>query len=79
MKFAKNRHWTLPLALSNTWHKYKLGEEQAAERDLGMLVGSRLSMSHQGKPHQELHQTRHRQLAHYPAVLSTGTAFPGAL
>lgn len=25
MKFNKNRHWTLPLALSNTWHKHELG------------------------------------------------------
>ncbi|KAK4818864.1 hypothetical protein QYF61_020083 [Mycteria americana] len=49
MKLNKNKCWILHLGRSNTGHKYKLGEEwlesSPAERDLGVLVDSRLNMS----------------------------------
>ncbi|KAK4825196.1 hypothetical protein QYF61_025124 [Mycteria americana] len=61
MKFNKLKCWILRLGQSNAGHKYKLGEEwlesSPAERDLGVLVGSRLNESaacpgsREDKPH----------------------------
>ncbi|KAK4820681.1 hypothetical protein QYF61_003601 [Mycteria americana] len=51
MKFNKSKGRILHLGQSNAGYKYKLGEEwlesSPAERDLGMLLDSRLSMSQQ--------------------------------
>ena len=51
MKFNKNKCWILHLRQSNTGHKYKLGEEwlgsSPAEKDLGVLVDSRLKRGQQ--------------------------------
>ena len=51
MKFNKSKCWILHLGQSNAGHKYKLGEEwlesNPAERDLGVLLDSRLNMSQQ--------------------------------
>ncbi|KAK4824758.1 hypothetical protein QYF61_018492, partial [Mycteria americana] len=51
MKFNKLKCQILHLGQSNARHKYKLGEEwlesSPAERELGLLVNSRLSMSQQ--------------------------------
>ena len=79
------------LGRSNAGHKYKLGQEwlesSPAERNLGALVESRLSLSavcpgsQEGKPHPGVHQTQHSQLVKndYLAVFSTGVASPGVL
>lgn len=71
MKLNKSKEWILNLGSSNARHKCKLGEgvagKQIAERDLGVLVDSRLSGSHQclpgseGKLHPGEHQTQHNQ------------------
>ncbi|KAK4831727.1 hypothetical protein QYF61_018857 [Mycteria americana] len=49
MKFKKNKCQILHLGWSKVGHKYQLGEEwlesSPAERDLGVLVGSRLNQS----------------------------------
>ena len=51
MKFNKSKSQILHLGWSTDGHKYKLGENwlesSPAERDLGVLVHSRLSMSQQ--------------------------------
>ncbi|GAB0183444.1 hypothetical protein GRJ2_000809700 [Grus japonensis] len=51
MKFNKLKCWILHLGQSKTGYKYKLGEEWLetgpAEKDLGVLVDSRLNMSQQ--------------------------------
>ena len=51
MKFNKSKCWILHLGWSNAGHKYKLGEEwlesSPAERDLGVLINSRLNVSQQ--------------------------------
>ncbi|KAK4826204.1 hypothetical protein QYF61_006148 [Mycteria americana] len=51
VKINKSKCWTLHLGQSNVRHKYKLGEEwlesSPAERDLGVLVDSRLNRSRQ--------------------------------
>ncbi|KAK4816365.1 hypothetical protein QYF61_015679 [Mycteria americana] len=51
MKFSKSKCWILHPGWSNTGHKYKLGEEwlesSPTERDLGVLVDSRLHLSQQ--------------------------------
>ncbi|KAK4806985.1 LOW QUALITY PROTEIN: hypothetical protein QYF61_000314 [Mycteria americana] len=51
MKFNKSKRRILHLGWSNAGHKYKLGEEwleiSPAERDLGVLVDSRLNMRSQ--------------------------------
>ncbi|PKU34374.1 hypothetical protein llap_15324 [Limosa lapponica baueri] len=51
IKFNNNKCQILLLECRNTRHKYKLGEEwlesRSAERDLGVLVDSRLNMSQQ--------------------------------
>ena len=50
MKCNKSKCWILHLGWSNAGHKYKLGDERLesspAERDLGVLAGSRLHRSH---------------------------------
>ncbi|KAK4823871.1 hypothetical protein QYF61_007627 [Mycteria americana] len=68
MKFNKTKCQILHLGRSNTGHKYKLGEENSpAERDLGVLLASRLNESaacpgSQGsKPLPGVHQTQHNQ------------------
>ncbi|KAK4816598.1 LOW QUALITY PROTEIN: hypothetical protein QYF61_018646, partial [Mycteria americana] len=52
MKFNKNTCQILHLGQSNAGHKYKLGEEwlesSPAERDLGVLLDTRLTTSQQG-------------------------------
>lgn len=51
MKFNKSKFQILHLGQSHAGHKYRLGEEwlesSPAERDLGVLVSSRLSISQQ--------------------------------
>lgn len=51
MKFYKLECWILHLEWNNARHKYKLGEERLesspAERDLEVLVGSRVNRSQQ--------------------------------
>ena len=51
MKFNKSKCQILHLGWSKTGHKYKLGQEwlesSRAERDLGVLVATKLNMSHQ--------------------------------
>jgi len=54
MKFNKNEYWIKHLRQTNTGHEYELGEEwlesSLAERDLGVLVDSRLNRSQQCAP-----------------------------
>ena len=90
MKFKKNKCRILHLGWSNARHKYRLGEERLksspAERDLGVLVGSRLNRSQQcalaaerANPILGGHQTEHDQLVKrgdYPAVFSVGAVSP---
>jgi len=49
VKFNKTKFWILHLGCNNDGHKYKLGEEwlesSFAERDLGVVVDSRLNRS----------------------------------
>lgn len=48
MKFTKGKCWVLHLGWSNTRHRHRLGGKwlgsSSVERDLGVLVSSRLSM-----------------------------------
>ena len=90
MKLNMNKCWILRLRQSNAGpHKYKLGEEwleiSPAERNLGVLVSSWVSVSQQcpgsqeGKPQPGVHQTQHDQpvkSGDCPAVFSAGAASP---
>lgn len=50
MKINKGKCWVLHLGQSNVGHRYRLEEEwlesSSAERDLGVLVDSRLNVRH---------------------------------
>jgi len=88
-KFNKNKCWILHLGWTNAGHKYKWGEEwlesSLAERDLGVLVGSRFSTSQQcARAAQRTSRItgsikQHNQPVQsggYPAVFNTGVASP---
>lgn len=62
MRFNKNKHWTVLLGWGNPGFMYRMGYERLknsfAERDLGVLVDSRLSQLHPRE-----HQAQHCQQA----------------
>ncbi|KAJ7410403.1 hypothetical protein BTVI_53641 [Pitangus sulphuratus] len=92
MKFKKKKCQTLNLGWGNPGCTYRLGNEMlennAAERDLGVVDNGKLNLSQQclgsqeGQPCPGGHQAKHRQPvegADCPALLCTGEASPGIL
>ncbi|KAJ7402633.1 rna-directed dna polymerase from mobile element jockey-like [Pitangus sulphuratus] len=87
MKFNKGKCWIRHLGWGNPGCRYRLGNERlessALERDLGVLVDSKLNMSQQcpdsqeGQPCPGGHQAKHHQLVKggdCPTLLCTGAS-----